>query len=216
MELIKSAFSQLVLVMILSSIFYAFHWLRCRKRGSDSFLEYLGIGFDKDQLDKTFFIISGVLILYAILSTIAQFYYMGSMKSMMTGDNSPYGKILKDGFSYTSLLLGFIYCFVQASASEELLFRGLIGKRLIYFFGNFIGNILQALVFWVMHLLIFKLVTGEWFNNIQVLGFFTSFSLGLLCGYSNFRKEGNTIFPSFILHAVTNFSVFITLGFLIS
>lgn len=111
---------------------------------------------------------------------------------------------------------GLLYCFVQSSGAEEILFRGLFARSLFRKFGFAAGNIIQSTFFWIMHLLIFKLVTGEWVSWIQLYAFGVSFGLGLILGFVNYRKGGASIAPSWIIHGTTNFVTFLTLGFLIS
>jgi membrane protease YdiL (CAAX protease family) len=132
----------------------------------------------------------------------------------LLSDTSPYGKILNSGFGARAIILGLIYCFVQASGSEEILFRGLIAKRLYAVLGLPWGNVIQALIFWLMHLALFRAITGEWISMIQLLAFLTSFAMGLVLGYANFRKGGESIAPSWILHGSANFSTFLTLAWL--
>jgi membrane protease YdiL (CAAX protease family) len=131
-----------------------------------------------------------------------------------TSDSSPYGKILKSGFGVAADFKALVYCYVQASLAEELLFHGIFGKRLINALGFSMGNILQSLLFWLMHLLIFRLATGEWFSFLQIITFVTSFGLGLVMGYVNVRNSGESIAPSWILHGSVDFVSFLTLAIL--
>ncbi len=131
---------------------------------------------------------------------------------MLMSDSSPYGKILKNGFDFSAVIKALIYCFVQASAAEELLFRGLIAKRFFNAMGFLKGNFVQALIFWLMHLAIFWLVTGEWISLIQGVAFITSFGMGLILGYVNYRREGESIIPSWLLHGSANFFSFFALA----
>lgn len=130
------------------------------------------------------------------------------------GETSPYGKILKNGFRAVQILSGLLYCFVQSGGAEEVLFRGLIARSLFRKLGFSLGNLIQAFLFWLMHLLIFKLVTGDWISWIQLYAFVVSFGLGLLLGFVNYRKGGISIAPSWIIHGTTNFVTFLALGFL--
>ena len=106
--------------------------------------------------------------------------------------------------------------FIQSGESEEVLFRGLFASGLFRKFGFNVGNIIQAFLFWIMHLLIFKMVTGEWISWIQLYAFGVSFGLELILGFVNYRKGEISIAPSWIIHGTTNFVTFLTSGFLVS
>lgn len=185
------------------------------QKNKTSFLDFLGLRKPSMQIDKTFLLILISMILFSILSLLVQFFYVPTFKGFLLGETSPYGKILKDGFGPIQIFSGLIYCFIQSGGSEEVLFRGLFARRLMGKFGFAVGNIVQAFIFWIMHLLIFRLVTGDWISWIQVYAFAVSFGLGLLLGFVNYRKGGASIAPSWIIHGTANFVTFLTLGFLV-
>lgn len=210
-----SALSQTATVLVVASITYLLHrYVFSKNFKRQSFASYMGLCFSKNQMDRKFFLIWVGVISFGLLSSAVQFQN-DFFRSILTSDSSPYGKILKSGFNLAAVGSGFIYCFLQAATSEEILFRGLIGKRLFENLGVFRGNIVQATIFWLMHLVIFRLITGDWISLFQAVGFFTSFGLGLVLGYVNFRKNGQGIFPSWLLHGSVNFATFIALAFLI-
>ncbi len=214
-EYVFSALSQVAVVIGVACLIYGFHWLFFRRHlAGQSLYKYLGLNSTRTQIDKVFWAIWFGLTTFAILSIIIEFRFSETFRQMLMSDSSPYGKILKTGFDSTTILKGLIYCFIQASFSEELLFRGLIAKRLFRVLGYFFGNVLQALIFWLMHLIIFRLVAGEWFSFLQLVIFATSFSLGIILGFANYRKGGEGIAPSWILHGTANFASFLTLAML--
>ena len=211
-----SATLQVLAVLFLSSLIYGVYWLRSSKQKlRQSLSQFIGLKSFSAQLDSRYFLILLALICFAVLSTYLQFE-SESFRRFLTGENSPYGKILRTGFDFKALQKAAIYCFVQAAASEELLFRGLLAKRLYSKLGHAKGNAVQALFFWLMHLGIFGLITGEWISWVQLFVFLTSFGLGLVLGYVNFRKHGESIGPSWILHGSVNFISFLTLAVLSS
>lgn len=212
-EQLVSGLSQVFVAIILSLFAYGIRYLFFRKRlKKRSFANYIGIQSAKKQIDFKFLVIWGAVILFGIISTWINFTVSDSFREMLMSQNSPYGKILQGGFNVQGVLLALIYCFINSGGAEEILFRGLIAKRMFSMFGFSIGNIVQAFIFWIMHLVIFYLMTKEWFSYLQVFAFLTSFGLGLLLGYVNFRRNGESILPSWILHSSTNFATFLTLA----
>lgn len=93
------------------------------------------------------------------------------------------------------------YAVVQTSFSEEVVFRGLLGKSLIRAWGFGIGNVAQALAFGVLHGLMFASVLGwGWAVGLTLFAGAT----GWLLGYLNERLAGGSILPSWALHALAN------------
>lgn len=212
-EQLLSALMQVAVVLGLALLIYGILWMFFRPRlAGQSLRQYLGLVAARNQLDKTFWFIWLSMIIFAVISLLFEFHFSLAFRDLLTSENSPYGKILSAGLSPTTILKALIYCFVQASLAEELLFRGLIGKRLFNAFGNTVGNIAQSLIFWLMHLMIFKLITGQWISSIQLITLVTSFGIGLVLGYANFRRNGESIAPSWILHGTVNFFSFLALA----
>ena len=209
-----SALLQVFVVILLSAFVYVIHWFFVlRHNQGQTFLNYLGLTSARNQFDSFFFTIMASFAAFAIMSTVLEFHMSEGFRKLLMSPNSPYGKILQTGFNAHSIFLALIYCFVMAGASEEILFRGLIAKRLFLNLGFFYGNILQALIFWLMHLIILRLITGDWVSFMQLISFFTSFGMGLFFGYVNFRNNGQSIAPSWILHGSANFATFLSLAY---
>lgn len=216
---ITSAFWQTSVVVLVGLLLYGGMRIFLPPRlGNQNFFSFIGILPARGQLDaffSIFWIFWLCLGIFAILSTFLEFQFSETFHHLLTSDSSPYAKILKTGFNIRSVASGIVYCFVQAAFAEELLFRGLIGKRLFFALGNHKGNFVQALIFWLVHLVIFRLITGNWFSWPQFVTFVTSFGLGVVLGYMNFRKRGESIIPSWILHGTVNFFCFVTLAVLL-
>lgn len=110
--------------------------------------------------------------------------------------NQFYGKGIK------ALFPALIYAFIQTGLSEEILFRGFLMKRLSNKFGFQLGNVLQSLVFGLMHGVLF-------FSNIAILAvcFITIFTaiVGWLLGWMNEKEADGSIIPSWIMHGIVNF-----------
>ena len=213
-EVFISSFAQLGVVLLVCLLVFCV--LRLRRKAQISFSDFLGLRIPHEQMDKTFFLILLGAIAFAVVGALIQYNVSPTSRSFLLGDNSPYGKILKEQMGIVQILSGLLYCFVQSGGAEEVLFRGLFARSLFRKFGFAIGNTIQSTLFWIMHLLIFKLVTGEWISWIQLYAFGVSFGLGLILGFVNQRKGGASIAPSWIIHSTTNFVTFLTLGFLIS
>ncbi len=99
-----------------------------------------------------------------------------------------------------------IYSFLQTGLSEEVFFRGFLAKRLIARIGFSSGNVIQGLLFGLLHGAIFISFTG-WkmaFIIVVVTGL-----AGWLMGYINEKHSGGSIISSWILHSFANLVAFI-------
>lgn len=214
-EQFQSAILQTLTASAIAIAVYACVWLFNRKElAGQSPLDYLGLHFSPSQLDFTFWKIWLALCIFAGATTWAQFEFSETFRQISKETTSPYANILRAGFDTTTILKAMIYCFIQASASEEILFRGLIARRLFNAVGHIKGNLIQALIFWIMHLLMFKMITGQWISMIQLMIFVTTMTLGLAFGAVNLRNGARSIFPSWLLHGSVNFVSFLTLAYL--
>lgn len=90
----------------------------------------------------------------------------------------------------------------KTALAEELLFRGLIGKRLIARLGFGIGNSCQAALFGAVHLLVAlsPLATA---GVVATLVAFTA-ATGFINGWLNEKRGGGSILPGWAAHAGAN------------
>lgn len=116
------------------------------------------------------------------------------------------------GMGARAILPILVYAIFNTALSEELLFRGFLLKRIENKFGFVAGNSVQAVLFGLMHGVMF-------FSMIGVMkATLISLFIGMLAwfmGYINERKAGGSIYPSWIIHAVSNIFSGICSAFLI-
>jgi membrane protease YdiL (CAAX protease family) len=94
-----------------------------------------------------------------------------------------------------------IYSLIHTSLSEELLFRGFLLKRISDKFGFTAGNFIQAVLFGMLHGIMFFEYTGIVRAFIIVL--FTG-AIGFVMGYINEKKANGSILPSWFIHFICN------------
>ena len=94
-----------------------------------------------------------------------------------------------------------LYAFIQTGLAEELFFRGFLAKRLCASFGFSCGNAIQAIVFALLHLLLF-------INYLPVLSLVAITVLsginGWIMGWLNEQAAGGSVVPSWMLHSLAN------------
>lgn len=94
-----------------------------------------------------------------------------------------------------------IYAVFNTALPEELLFRGFLLKRVSHKFGFIPANSVQALMFGLLHGIMFfsfvKMTTA-----VLIIAFTSA--IAWLMGYINEKKAGGSIYPGWIIHSVSN------------
>ncbi|WP_212692748.1 CPBP family intramembrane glutamic endopeptidase [Vallitalea guaymasensis] len=192
--------SAIVQVIIFSII--PFIWWIISDRKNSTFLHWLG--FRKVMVkDYKKYILSifGMLL----LSIITVFYII---PLYIDTSNNATSQFASKGFSV--LIPVIIYSFIQTGLSEEIFFRGFLAKRLINKFGFRIGNIVQGLLFGLMHGIFFFWIAGVIGTIIIIV--LTGMS-GWVSGWINEKQSGGSIISSWVLHGLGNFTASIAVMF---
>lgn len=98
----------------------------------------------------------------------------------------------------------------KTAFAEELLFRGLIGKRLYGALGFWPGNLIQALLFGAVHLPLLLLPDAPRQTVLLMVGVVTI--LAVISGWLNERRARGSILPGFALHAAGNLTTYLGLA----
>ena len=94
-----------------------------------------------------------------------------------------------------------IYASFNTAFPEELLFRGFLLKRMANKFGFNIANLTQALLFGLLHGVLFFSLIGVIKAILIIL--FTG-AIGWFMGYINEKSSNGSIIPSWIIHTISN------------
>ncbi len=94
-----------------------------------------------------------------------------------------------------------VYALIRTSLSEELLFRGFLLKRISSKFGFITGNIIQSILFGLLHGVMFIGYVG--IVKATVINLFTGI-LAFVMGYINEKKANGSILPSWCIHFISN------------
>ena len=126
-----------------------------------------------------------------------------SFREMASGPDTVVGSAARELGPTAAIAVLLLLAIFKTAFAEELLFRGLIGKRLIAWLGFQAGNAVQAALFAAVHLLIFTvaarpdLLSGAAFIALVGAG-------GWVNGWLNERPGGGSILPSWTAHATAN------------
>jgi membrane protease YdiL (CAAX protease family) len=138
----------------------------------------------------------------------------GPLHAVAIAPNTVAGRLRALGPSASAFAILAIYAVLQTSLTEELLFRGFLAKRLIAHLGFPVGNGLQAVLFGLMHLLLFAGPGARTFDWTLAAILVTMTGLvGWLFGYVNERVGNGSILPSWGAHGATNLLAYSILAF---
>ena len=188
-------FINILLSSILQIVFIGimpFIWWLVTKRKQESFLSWIGLKkIKKEKLKK---IICRTLIV--IISFLLLSIYMIFITKDISTATSQF-----DGLGLSGLMSAIIYSFVQTSFTEEIFSRGFILKRTKNKFGFAIANIIQSMLFALLHCAMFFALTNIF--NVILITLFTGF-IALAMGYINEKESDGSIHPSWCIHGVAN------------
>lgn len=201
-ELINTAL-QIFIFTLIPFIFYFI-----KRKTPKGFFNYIGITKSNKRANNLALVacllLAGPLLIMTMISQ--------EFKEIMLTPDSITRKFRDIGFSVNSLSLLLIIAILKTSFAEEVFFRGFIAKILIKKIGFRIGNVTQALIFGIMHLVLFITLTSNLFFLIVIfitptLGAYVSVIL-------NENYAGGSIIPGWISHATANILSYSVIGFL--
>jgi uncharacterized protein len=141
-------------------------------------------------------------------------FMLPALRDMAAGGNTVAGQLSAQGFSADVVGQILIVALIKTALAEEILFRGLIAKRLIRWLGFGAGNTLHAALFGAVHLLIFIVPNGPKFDPVLALAIAGLPAVGgWIMAWLNERVGNGSIAPSWFLHALTNALAYPLLAF---
>ena len=186
----------LVQVLLFSLIPLIF-WLIFARR-KQNFFKWIGIKKIKHE-GKWWGTACAILIATGLYMGLTLFAIRFLPEGVTTAGSDFAGK----GFAAFPAVLA--YGFIRTGLSEEIVFRGFLLKRFGEKVGFITGNIIQAILFGMMHGIPFGLAT----HNITVAIVMTILpgAFGWFQGWMNEKKFGGSIIPSWFLHGTINVMV---------
>ena len=205
MLLVNAIISAILQVLVFTATpFFVYLIAYRRARG---FFDYIGLR----KPERRTMLYATLLAVAFVLPVLVLLSYSPSIREVVTAPHTVVGRLRSYGFSGVTVALLTVKALVQTSLSEEILFRGFVAKRLISWLGFTWGNLLQALLFGLVHLLLF---IGQEFSLPIAAGvvLFTGLG-GWASGYLNERLGNGSILPSWWMHGLTNAITYGVLAF---
>lgn len=180
-----------IMEIILVSII-PFIWWMISARKKESFFHWSGFRkIEKNNIRKTFTGVLFILLFFIIVSTLTLFM----LKDIETATSKFAGLGVK------GLLPAFIYAVFNTSLPEEIFFRGFLMKRISVKTGYRTANIIQSIIFGLMHGIMFFKFVNIWKAVLIIL---LTGSVAYAMAYINEKKANGSIFPSWIIHGCAN------------
>lgn len=196
-DILISSAIQISLVLILVLFFY---FITCRKK--NGFFNWIGLFLPKNKRWIISSIIVFIVSLVVMVGALILFQSLGYITSEIFYDKTISGQ----GLGISTVIIILVKAIVQTSMSEEILFRGLIGKRIANKFGYLAGNITQSILFCLPHGLPFVITRKEYILGITLI--ITTGIVGYLLFWLNEKKADGSLIPSILLHSIMNISSF--------
>jgi len=195
---IVGAISNIVVFSLLPLI-----WWLIFHRKKENFFKWVGLY--KPQLKSKWWMVVLFAVVYYFLYTfdITKFVSEESMAVVESSESVAANAFT--GLGMVAVLPAMIQNFVANGLSEELLYRGFIGKRLCAKFGSLPGIIIQGALFGLMHNGLYVLAGVPVGMDFHVMMFLFTGGAGLLLAWLDEKIFNGSIVPSILLHGLGNF-----------
>ncbi|WP_099205167.1 CPBP family intramembrane glutamic endopeptidase [Scatolibacter rhodanostii] len=168
-------------------------WWLFTARKNHSFFVWIGLHKTSVKSKARLFIaISIFVIIMSTMFSVIIPLLLGNVENATTQ---------KVGKGITAIPSIIVYSYIQTGLSEEVFFRGFIGKRLMSKLGFIWGNTSQAFIFGAIHSLFYITQIALW----RCLGFgLLVFIMAWVQGYLNEKVGKGSIVPSILCHGTMN------------
>jgi len=200
-----SSILQLIVFTFIPFIFFLF-----RKDKSVTFFNYIGL-YKPTQKSIVYATLTSLLF---VIAAIGMAFMDESIKQILLSPKSVTGKLRLIGLGVSSVIILFIIALIKTSLAEEILFRGFIAKQMNNKFGFATGNILQAAIFGMVHLLLFWVLTKSSLFPLTFIFVFSSFA-GWTIGYIKEKFAYGSMVPGWIAHGVGNVLSYFIIAFVL-
>ncbi len=190
-EVFASTFTNLVLFVVIPSMFYVGYQKYRHKRNYSEIRERLGLKAGDPRYLK--------YCALASLVVVGTILIWPQDVEALTREGSAWKNYSGLGFGTLSVQMALLYGIVQTGFAEEFLFRGMIAGSLSRRLSLVWANVIQALIFLVPHLLLLSIMPEMWVSLIFI--FFGS----LFAGWARI-KSGSIVGP-WMIHASANITM---------
>lgn len=166
------------------------------KKENESFGQW--IGFKKPSINNKKKFILVLIIILIIIPLVHLIILPGFL------ENSDLSSFQFKDSKTTMIIPILLYSFIQIGLAEEIFFRGFLLKRMLVILEFRVANLIQAVIFGLVHGLIFYGVAG--LEGAVIITLIITVD-GWFMGYLNEKLASGSIVPSWIVHGLSNFAV---------
>lgn len=213
MELILSAMTTALANLIVFSMIPLLWWIIKRRKQKDiGFFQYVGLVKPHFHCAWWELLVFAALYFLCYSGLLSRLFPSGGGTETMSSDAMADSVYV--GIGAAAIVPSIIENFIANGFCEELLFRGFLQNRFAARWGRLTGNVLQAVLFGLMHNGMYLLVGIPIGIGEHLFLFIGTAAAGFMFGWLNERIFGGSIFPSILLHGLENFtsSVALALG----
>ena len=188
--LVQTLINSFIQILLFSLI--PFVWWLITARKKMNFFKWIGLKkISGSKENKTWLWTAGAIVAFLVLSV----FMLMSVKGMETATSD------FAGLKLAAVPAVLVYAILKTALPEEIVFRGFLLKRISNKFGFAAGNLIQSILFGLMHGVFFFSAAG--IVKAVLITLFTG-SIGWLMGYINEKKADGSIVPGWIIHAAAN------------
>lgn len=173
--------------------FIPFIWYLINYRKLKGLGNYLGFTKPPEGSFLSALKFTGLGYCFSLMVIVILIVQSGEIMTTLTAEAFETGSIFI--IIVSVLLIG-----IKTGISEELLFRGFIGKLLIKTFGFKIGNLIQSIIFVLPHYLTFTATPKLEFYLMML----NSGVMGYIFGFITEKKSNGSIIPAIFMHGLVN------------
>ncbi len=146
----------------------------------------------------------------AVVPLLVVMEHLPGLREAAAGPGTVAGNLRAAGPTPTAIYALLVGAWVQTSLSEELLFRGFIGRRLIGWWGFSSGNALQALLFGAVHVGLLSRARGAAGSGagfspvVYALAFAIPAAYGWVLGWLKEQAGNGSVLPCWWVHGLGN------------
>jgi uncharacterized protein len=207
-EIFSEIFSTILQIGFFTLIPFIFFHLR--KDKSIAFRQYIGLY--KPTTKSVIYVLFVGFLFVAV--GIGMTLIDNGIKQAVVTPPSITGKLRLMGLKTDTILILLIIALFKTSFAEEIFFRGFIAKQLIRKFNFNIGNILQALIFGIIHLILFWVLTKTTLLPLIFIFILTTIA-GWTIGYIKEKYANGSIVPGWIAHGIGNVISYTIIAFVL-
>lgn len=202
---------QLGVAMLIAAFFWAGHRAlsALREKTHQPFTEWLGLVRPTAAMKDRVILLAGLAGFALLMNGLEWLLGLDvALKAMLK--EVPVASLAQLEPAPAALIAGLSYAFIRTGGAEEVLVRGLLYRRLIGWFGGWPANIIQSLLFALLHNGIVLLLNPDAPALLHVDFFVRIFVSSLAVGWFMEKRDGGSLVMPWLAHSGANLLTFLS------